>query len=75
MEPRTKTCGPIPGGLILTHTHMDRFFPGTLGAVVPRKHVLRIGLLWKGAFAMVSRMLARPGTCWPYVQGRAGYVC
>ena len=22
MEPRTKTCGPIPGALILTHTHL-----------------------------------------------------
>ena len=21
MEPSTKTCGPIPGGSILTHTH------------------------------------------------------
>ena len=23
MEPRTKTCGPIPGGFILTHTLVD----------------------------------------------------
>ena len=24
METRTKTCGPIPGGLILTHTLVSR---------------------------------------------------
>ena len=23
MEPRTKACGPYPGGLILTHTHVS----------------------------------------------------
>ena len=27
METWTKTCGPIPGGFILTHTHMVRSFP------------------------------------------------
>ena len=24
MEPKTKPCGPIPGGFILTHTHIWR---------------------------------------------------
>ena len=26
METCTTTCGPIPGGLILTHSHLDHFF-------------------------------------------------
>ena len=32
METWTKTCGPIPGGLTLTHSHMGRsVFDGFVG--------------------------------------------
>ena len=40
METWTKTCGPIPGGFILTHTQMKH--PRSLGASV---------LIAPGAFA------------------------
>ena len=44
--PRTKTCGPIPGGLILTHTHFGAELP-----VVSFKNSARASSL---RFKMVS---------------------
>ena len=39
MEPKTKTCCPIPGGLILTHSHVGSGHclvgDGPFGAVLP----------------------------------------
>ena len=51
MEPRTKTRGPIPGGLILTHTHLKTKHRETLGSGVDKfqlGHIETKGIRFKG---------------------------